>query len=250
MKKLLQALIVTQSLACFIGAQTMMLPVVNTKAAGGAPPTPVSAVHVMTGAVGFASGSSTATMTFPNSAVSGNWLEFYVILNHGNATVTITSLTGAGCPSSFGTAVINGTHTANNALGIWAWAAQAAGSGTCAVNLDAGGFFSNWDRCSGEFANTSGIERFGSAANNSASTLAITASGATAVTGDYATVCWGANAASGSAAASGWTSDFNSSTLGGFHQSGISSGVTPSFSGSPISNGSAENIGGMLVLKP
>lgn len=220
----------------------------NFTPAGGAPPSPVSAVHAMTGTVGVCSGASTCTFNFPNSPASGNRLVLFAIVNHGGATLTIASLTGSGCPTSFGSPVTN-VATANSAIGEYAWTGVAAGSGACAVGLDAGGFFSNWDIGSGEFANAIGVETFGSAANNAASTLAITAGGATTVAGDYAIVCWGANAASGSAVATGWTSDFNGSTLGGFHQSGVSSGTTLTFSGSPISNGSAENIGIMVVLK-
>lgn len=227
-----------------------MLPqevVTARRRSGAAPPTPVSAVHAMTGTVGVCSGSSTCTFNFPNSPASGNRLVLMATVNH-NAPLTITSLTGAGCPSSFGAATTS-VATANSAMAMFAWTGVAAGSGACAVGLDAGGFFSNWDVESGEFANSVGIETFGSAANNAASTLAITAGGATTVAGDYAIVGWGANASSGSAAATGWTSAFNGSTLGAFIQSGVSSGTTLTFSGSPISNGSAENIGIMVVLK-
>lgn len=226
----------------------ILLPV----AAGGAPPTPVSAVHAPQGLIGISgcSGQSSCTYTLPYSPTSGNRVGLVMKVNHGNATLSITSLSGSGCPSSTAAfPVTTSAATANNAMGMWGWTGVAAGTGTCAVTVSAGGFFSNWDGASLEVANAIGVEAFGSAANNGASSLAITANAATTVAGDYAVVFWGANAASASAAATGYTSEFNASFFGAFSKASLSSGITLTFTGTPISNGSAENLGLMFVFK-
>jgi hypothetical protein len=131
---------------------------------------------------------------------------------------------------------------------MYAWTGAAAGSGACTVGLSAGGYFSNWDVQSGEFAGAVGVDAYGSTANNGNTTLAFSAGSATTVSGDYAVVSWASNANSNSAVATGWTSAFNANYVGAFGQGSISSGTTVSFSGAPFGT-FAENISIMTVLK-
>lgn len=205
----------------------------------------VTEVHAMAagGPGGLCVGLTNCSYTFPNNPVSGDTLVLMASLNHNPTPsgITISSLSGSGCPASFTT--IASTAASDNGLYEQEWTGTAAGSGSCTVNLNSNGWYSVWYTAGGEYS-PSTVDAFGVTTN----LASMTAINATTASGDLAIATWTTTYQGTNPAASGWTSEFNNEQVdGAFIQSGIASGVTVAFAGSGFASGDA--VGIMVVLK-
>ena len=196
--------------------------------------------------------TTTCTATLPYSPTSGNLILFIVIQVNPDTTITIGSLSGAGCPSSF-TAVAARVDYPGYMSEYVFWGV-AAGTGPCAIPWTAATATVNapaYFEISGQSAGTP-IDAYGTYSGLSPTTITFSANSATTLNNDLAVVDQHCYSSGNTPTASGWTANaWNNGFGNNFYQTVASSGTTESFTGGSFGGSSClQSIAYMVIVKP
>jgi hypothetical protein len=175
-----------------------------------------SVAFTTSGGNNYACGSATnCTYTLTTNPTAGQLLLVDLDGNSSTATLTLTNVTGTGCPSSWtklGSTLVTGT-----VYEMTVWYGVATGTGSCEVNgasspaTNMGITYQEWSGQSGSPIDVTACPSYNTncTATSSATPLAITAAAGSAQSNEGAAIFWIDDSGNGAGTTTGWTRPTN-----------------------------------------
>ena len=246
MKKRLFALLALLPLLAAGGGQ-YTIPGATGARVAAAPPVPIIVSTNSTGANGCGPGTACSDTLASHTFTAGNTIYLFIYAAAPDATVTMGTNSGSGCPASW-TSLGARADASTYQEALYGWVGIVPSNGTCTLN------WSNSTSAYGgddwyEISGTVGLDVATKSVQNNAFTL--TSGSASTMANDLAIVDTHTYSNAGSApSASGWTAtSWNGVYDQGFYQTVSTSGTSPTFTGSGYGSGDAV-VGWMVLIKP
>ena len=214
--------------------------------AHGPAPVPIIVSTNSAGSIGCEPGTACSDTLASHSFTAGNTIYLFIYAVAPDATVTMGTNSGSGCPTSWTS--LGARADSPTFLALYGWIGIVPSNGTCTqtwTNSTSAYGGDQWYEISG----TAGLDVATKSAQSGAFTL--TSGSASTMANDLAIVDTHPYTNPGSTpSAAGWTSmSWNFVYDQGFYQTVSASGTSPTFTGSGYGSGGAV-VGWMVLIKP